>query len=265
MQKLEHGVGVAFDHIAISEFVRVADASKSDVVREAVSCIEEAAAEGVAKVVTAIHIGGLNEIQAPGYAAALGRSRLVYADGIAVVLLARLMGATSVQRAATTDIGIPILLAAAERLDRPVRVALVGGAEGLAEAAVPALSNAGPIEVVFTCHGYQEPDEWVGRLAELSDSQPDVVFVGLGSPRELVFCEVNINRLPPALILTCGGWFGFLAGTEPRAPRFMRWAGLEWANRLAHDPGRLAARYAKGVVTFVSLAAQGAAGRLGSS
>ncbi len=50
----------------------------------------------------------------------------------------------------------------------------------------------------------------------------------------------------PALVITCGGWFNFLAGRERRAPRVMQQAGLEWVFRILHDPRGKAWRYLSG-------------------
>ena len=259
MQELESDAGV--ECIKIAESIKVADLGRLSVVRIAASYVVEARKDGLAKIVTALHVGGLNERSTPGFLEGLRRARLVYADGIAVVLLAKLMGAKSVERAATTDIGVPILKQTSRILNRDVRVALVGGSPGLAEEAARSLAGSAPIDVVYTCHGFQSEDEWHERLQELREESPDVIFVGLGSPKELLFCVSNMDRLPSALVLTCGGWFGFLSGAEPRAPRIIRAMGLEWANRLMHDPRRLTTRYAKGLLTFVSLASTGVARR----
>lgn len=243
-------------YVRVADSIDVADASTRDVIEEAVVAAREAVRDRAPQVVTALHIGGLNARKTPGFAEALASSRLVYADGMAVVLLARLSGATSVERSATTDIGMSILESIASDVGRPTRVALLGGQDGVAVAAAATLGKSSSVEIVYTCHGYQTPDAWGDRLAELRDRSPDVVLIGLGSPAELLFCVSNAERLPASLILTCGGWFGFLSGSESRAPHVMQKMGLEWMWRLANAPRRLFARYAKGMLTFVRLAWQ---------
>jgi N-acetylglucosaminyldiphosphoundecaprenol N-acetyl-beta-D-mannosaminyltransferase len=79
--------------------------------------------------------------------------------------------------------------------------------------------------------------------AELQQQPPDFLLVGLGSPKQ----EWLIDRLRPQLASTwmigVGASFSFTAGEAHRAPQWMQRTGLEWAHRLAQEPGRLARRY----------------------
>lgn len=202
----------------------------------------------------ALHVGGLNARHQRDFVEAMHAADLVHADGGSTVWLARLAGALNVERAPTTDIGWEILAGLASRLGRPVRIALVGGRPGLAERAGQVLVDGGPVVVVAREHGYHQ--EWEAVLTRLRDSNPDVVIVGLGAPREMVWCHAHRALLPPALVLTCGGWFGHLVGDERRAPRLLRRSGLEWIARVAQAPRRLGPRYVLGIVSCVVLALQ---------
>lgn len=237
----------------IAEKVEVADGSRDSIVRESARAFEEARESGTATIATALHVGGLNSLHDADFSSALGRARVVYADGIAVVLLARIAGATDIERAATTDIGVPIIRAIGDLLNRPVRLALLGGKPGLAIDAGSNLELATNAEIVYTTDGYKDPDEWTSSLADLRAAKPDVVLIGLGSPRELIFADGQLESFPPALLVTCGGWFGFLAGEEPRAPKALRAIGLEWVGRLLHDPVRLRKRYIQGGIVFFAM------------
>lgn len=194
----------------------------------------------------ALHVGGVNLITRghQGYIAGLRAADIVYADGAATVLLAKAGGATRIERAPTTDIGRPILGAMAALLARNVRVALIGGPEGLADRAARVLEAGPGVEVVYTTHGFRTDDETVAD--ELRAADADVLVVGMGAPIEVDWVERMKPLLPAVVVLTSGGWFGFLAGDEKRAPRFMQKTGLEWAYRLSLTPRRLAARYAVG-------------------
>ena len=152
------------------------------------------------------------------------RADFTYADGVSVVLLARLAGAKHIDRAATTDIGWMILQECTQSLARRPRVAAIGGKPGLAESALRAFENRGVADGVFATHGYHET--WPDVLEAMADAQPDIVLVGLGAPLEMEWVEANIVALPPAVILTCGGWFGHVVGEESRAPLGLRWSGL---------------------------------------
>jgi N-acetylglucosaminyldiphosphoundecaprenol N-acetyl-beta-D-mannosaminyltransferase len=229
---------------------RVLDASAA----EAVSCVVELAAEVHDRPVTvfALHVGGLNARRERAFVDAMRDADLVYADGGSVVWLAKLAGAVSIERAATTDVGWDIMERLALRLGRRVRVALVGGPAGLAQRAAEVLEHHGPVDVVAVEHGFHA--DWGPPLAEICAQRPDVTIVGLGAPREMLWCQRWHDQLPKSVILTCGGWFGHLVGDERRAPRPLRRSGLEWIARVAQDPARLGPRYARGVASTVSVA-----------
>lgn len=204
------------------------------------------------RVVYALHVGGLNDRDRVDYVSAMNNGDYIYADGTAVVALAKLGGARHVQRAATTDIGLDLLRAERDQLGRNPRIAVIGGPAGLAEAAGSTLTESGVGQIVYVSHGYHGNYDAV--LSDLRNLEPDIVIVGMGMPREAIWVDENLHDLPDALILTCGGWLGFLAGTESRAPAWMQRIGLEWAYRLQQSPRRLWARYAAGVWTSVSIA-----------
>lgn len=200
-----------------------------------------------ARAAYALHVGGLNARNHEEFGRAMRRADLVYADGGSVVWLAKLAGARSLQRAPTTDLGWDVLRGLTATLQRRPRVALIGGEPGLAERAGEVLVAGNVAEVVHTSHGFHE--DWAAVLADLRASGAEVVVVGLGAPREMVWTEAHRSEMPAALVLTCGGWFGHLTGAERRAPRLLRRSGLEWIARLAQAPTRLGPRYARGMVS----------------
>jgi N-acetylglucosaminyldiphosphoundecaprenol N-acetyl-beta-D-mannosaminyltransferase len=200
----------------------------------------------------AMHVGALHSLSDRKYLAAMQAADIVYADGAAVVLLARVAGGKRINRAATTDIGIPLLLSVADALQRPVRVVIVGGKPGVAEGAASNLEAISPqIEVVLSTHGYH--DSYSEVFEQIRMAAPDVVIVGLGMPYEAKWVAENYDHLPDALIFTCGGWLGFLAGDEKRAPEWMQRNGFEWLFRLYQSPRRLWYRYAMGLALVVRL------------
>lgn len=226
----------------------VADETQPDIVETLASMI----GTGRARTGFALHVGGLNSRKDNKYVAGLTRGDITYADGMAVVLLARLGGAGRIERASTTDVGWLVLRRFAGMAGRPTRVALVGGPVGLAARAGARLAQDPAIHVVCTRSGYV--DDWAAEFQEVSHTRPDVVLLGVGSPLEVVVADEYGAALPPCLILTCGGWFGFLAGDEKRAPRWAHRMGLEWVARVAQSPRRLASRYATGVASVAAIA-----------
>ncbi|WP_344605308.1 WecB/TagA/CpsF family glycosyltransferase [Sporichthya brevicatena] len=197
-------------------------------------------------LVFAAHVGALRHRKSDDYVAAMRSADVVYADGASIVLCAKAAGAKHIERAPTTDLGCDLVQILAEELGRPVRVGLVGGPPGLAEAAGTRLEEYGA-QVVTAIDGYREDLE--AAVRGLSTTRLDIVFVGLGSPREQVFCVQQRDAFPGgALVVTCGGWFGFLAGQERRAPKLLQNLRLEWVFRVVQSPRRLWKRYLLGAL-----------------
>lgn len=74
-------------------------------------------------------------------------------------------------------------------------------------------------------------------------ANPDVIWVGLGAPKQEVWMHDNFSALKPALLMGVGAAFDFYAGNKKRAPAWMRKLSLEWLFRLSSEPGRLWKRY----------------------
>jgi N-acetylglucosaminyldiphosphoundecaprenol N-acetyl-beta-D-mannosaminyltransferase len=96
-------------------------------------------------------------------------------------------------------------------------------------------------------------DEEVAEAASrMRVAGADVVWVGLGTPKQDVAAE-RLRRLDAAPVVACvGAAFDFVAGTKRRAPDWMQNSGLEWLHRLASEPERLWKRYLVGNPVFVA-------------
>jgi N-acetylglucosaminyldiphosphoundecaprenol N-acetyl-beta-D-mannosaminyltransferase len=200
--------------------------------------------------VFALHVGGPNRRRDAAFVALLDDAEWCYADGAAVVLVARAAGARDIQRAPTTDLAHAVLDLLAARAGGEATFAMVGGPPGLAERAAHRLEAEHRARCVFTSDGFQR--DWDPTLEGLKSARPDVVFVGMGMPREAQWVSEHLDSLSPGLVMTCGGWFGFLAGEEFRAPAVLQRHGAEWVWRLLQSP-RLLSRYTRGAVTTGSL------------
>ncbi|WP_328808825.1 WecB/TagA/CpsF family glycosyltransferase [Nonomuraea montanisoli] len=170
---------------------------------------------------------------------------LVVADGMPLVWASRLLGVPLPERVTGADLIWSLSGPAAER-GWPVY--LLGGPPGVAVSAARALVRRLP--ALRVC-GVESPPYAFDRTAagtarvlrRVVAARPRIVFVGLGFPRQDRLVAVLRERLPDAWFVGCGAALAFAAGTVPRAPRWMRRAGLEWAFRLVTEPGRLARRY----------------------
>jgi N-acetylglucosaminyldiphosphoundecaprenol N-acetyl-beta-D-mannosaminyltransferase len=98
------------------------------------------------------------------------------------------------------------------------------------------------------------PDEARQQLERIALSGADVVWVGLGAPRQ-DHEGARIARELSVETVAVGAAFGFISGTAPEAPRWMRRAGLEWSYRLAREPRRLWRRYLFGNARFIKAVA----------
>ncbi|WP_232805716.1 WecB/TagA/CpsF family glycosyltransferase [Glycomyces xiaoerkulensis] len=217
--------------------------------------------EAVARVMAALETGRGGHIVTPNVdiAAAARKSAdlralidagdLVTADGAPLVWASRLAGTPLPERVAGSDLVWSLAEAAAER---GLRLALLGGTPDNAarptERAATVLEHRFPgLKVVGAwCPpmGFDRDDsQWRSLVARFEAAAPDLVYAGLGFPKQ----ERVIARLreaaPRTWFLGCGAGIDFLAGYRRRAPEWMRRTGTEWTYRLASEPGRLARRY----------------------
>ncbi len=127
------------------------------------------------------------------------------------------------------------------------RVFYLGGEPGVAETAARNLAKDYPGAIVATRHGFfdaspgsTDNDE---VLAEIAAFGPNVLFVGMGMPRQEAWLLENADTLPACVTFSVGAAFDYEAGVQRAAPRWTGRLGVEWLFRLLHDPRRLFGRY----------------------
>lgn len=106
----------------------------------------------------------------------------------------------------------------------------------------PELQIVGSHRPVFRPLTPAEQDEVVTMI---NASGADVVWCGLGAPRQELWMQQLRDRLEPAVLVGVGAAFDFHAGIVRQAPPWMQERGLEWLYRLTREPRRLFVRYAK--------------------
>jgi N-acetylglucosaminyldiphosphoundecaprenol N-acetyl-beta-D-mannosaminyltransferase len=166
-------------------------------------------------------------------------------DGMPVLWASRLLGRPLPEKVSGSDLLEPLIVHAAAR---NWRVFLLGGAEGVADLAAERLTAAHP---GLTIAGTLSPridmrEPATARLAivdAVKRTLPHLVFVALGAPKQELLIHETRGALAPAVLLGLGASLDFIAGTLPRAPRWVSRAGLEWAFRLGREPRRLWRRY----------------------
>ena len=93
-------------------------------------------------------------------------------------------------------------------------------------------------------------------LNAVTMAAPDVLWVGLGAPKQEKWIHAHAARLQVPLCGPIGAMFDYFAGTVPRPPRWVEQAGLHWAYRLAREPCRLWRRNLDSPLFLVRVAAE---------
>ena len=177
----------------------------------------------------------------PEYAAQLDFADLIHADGQFIVWMSKLTGGGVPERSATTDM---IHSASAVAAARGYRIFLLGGPEDINNACANKLGELYKgLQIAGCRNGYFSDEEENSIVNEINSSGADILWVGLGKPREMAFAQRNKTKLKCAWIVTCGGCFHYVVGDYARAPIWMQRAGLEWLHRMATGPRYLIKRY----------------------
>ncbi len=129
-----------------------------------------------------------------------------------------------------------------------------GGAPGVAEKLGEVLKRRFGIRIGGTYSPPFRPlnSEEKGQLLELvGAARPDVLWVGLSTPKQEAWMAEYRHLLPVPVMIGVGAAFDFLSERTNQAPRWMREHGLEWLFRLVTEPKRLWRRYLIGGPKFV--------------
>ncbi len=223
--------GVRFDNVTMEE---------------AIERIEELVACGVPSLVVTPNVDHLVRLQDDGaYRGIVEEAALVLVDGQPIVWASRLLGRRLKERVAGSDLMPRLCERAAER---GYRVFFLGGEDGTAVEASRRLCELYPgLEVAGThCppHGFELCANENRRIAEkMRAAGADIVFVGLGSPKQEKWIAEHMGEYGAPVSIGVGIAFSFVAGRVKRAPVAMRRMGLEWLYRLYKEPRRLWRRY----------------------
>lgn len=170
---------------------------------------------------------------------------LFVADGMPIIWISYILDSKLPERVAGSDLFVNLCK---ELSHKRKSVLFLGGATGAAEGAAdyfrihfPELRVCQPYVPPF---GFEKNEEEFEKIKKtITYQKPDVVFVGLGCPKQ----EYLINRLhidfPKIWFLGVGVSFSFISGDVKRAPLYIQRFGLEWLHRFLQEPKRLAKRY----------------------
>jgi N-acetylglucosaminyldiphosphoundecaprenol N-acetyl-beta-D-mannosaminyltransferase len=181
---------------------------------------------------------------------------LVTPDGMPLVWLGRRIGHKDVGRVYGPD----FLLEFCRRNEHSgFRHFLYGSTDAVAERLALEMERLFPDLVI--CGRYSPPFRSANEplceedIARILAAKPDLVWIGIGSPKQELWMRTHAPELPGCVLLGIGAAFDFHSKTKPQAPRWIRQAGFEWLFRLFTEPRRLWRRYLLGIPQFLWLLA----------
>lgn len=177
---------------------------------------------------------------------------MVTPDGMPLVWMANRLGFENVRRVYGPDLMRRMTAISAER---GYRNYYFGGQPGTAERLQAALTRAHPgLQVAGTFSppfGPVSEAEDEAMVQRINAARPDIVWVGLSTPKQERWMAAHIGRLNVPVLVGVGAAFDFLAGDKRQAPAWMQRNGLEWLFRMASEPRRLAGRYLSNNPAFI--------------
>lgn len=162
------------------------------------------------------------------------QAELVIPDGAGVVLYFRVKG-RKIARYPGIELAADLL-----RQARPEEtVFFYGGAPGVADQAAARWQQQVPgLAIAGVQHGFLPPAEMPQLEQQLQQLQPQLIYVGIGVPRQEYWIAEHRHLCPNAIWIGIGGSFDIWAGTKTRAPAWLRNHHLEWLYRLYQEPWR---------------------------
>ncbi len=170
------------------------------------------------------------------FARVLEAADLCLADGTGVVWAARRNGCRLSGPVTGVDL-VPHLAELCER--RGFRLFLLGAAPGVAAELAAAFRARHPRLEVAAHSGSPDPASDEQTLELITGHRTQVLLVAFGAPRQELWIDRVQGRIGSGVAIGVGGAFDYLTGRVPRAPGWMRQAGLEWLYRLIRQPWRI--------------------------
>lgn len=192
--------------------------------------------------------------QNPPIMTALNAADSVTADGMPIVWLQRRSGERHAERVYGPDL---MRAVCRESAQHGIQHFFYGGLPGIPEKLAERLQACYPDLRVAGTHSpagdvlHAMPQ--ATTVALLNTAKPDIIWVGLGSPKQDLWMHAYRDHLNAPLLIGVGAAFDFLSGTKPQAPKWMQRSGFEWFYRLLTEPRRLGKRYIVYNARFVYL------------
>lgn len=169
----------------------------------------------------------------PEFKAILSQTDVSVADGKGIILAARFLGQKIKERITGVDLTWEICKLAAEK---GFSVYFLGAAEGIAAKAAKRIAMIHPGLKIAGFYAGTPQEE--GLVERINKTNPDILLVAYGAPKQEKFIWQNRERLNCKVAMGVGGTFDYIAGIVPYAPLWLRKLGLEWFYRLLTQPRR---------------------------
>jgi N-acetylglucosaminyldiphosphoundecaprenol N-acetyl-beta-D-mannosaminyltransferase len=193
--------------------------------------------------VTSVH-GVMEAQRRPHFREVLDRALLVAPDGMPTVWVGRWQGFTQMDRVFGPDLMLEVCR---RSVNSGHTHFLYGGKPGVVEALrrrlhlwFPGIRIVGTFTPPFRA---LSSDEESALQETFSQFSPDIVWVGLSTPKQEQFMAEYLSRLDCRVMIGVGAAFDFHTGGLKDAPAWMKEAGLQWLHRLCQEPSRLGKRY----------------------
>lgn len=234
---------VPFETVVVGG-VTLVTASRQDLTDAmAADCLNARRRDVPARLVFDLNGQGLSLYETdPAFRQAEDLADVLHADGGFLVTLSRWIAGVAIkERTATTDLIHDFSArAAADGLS----FYLLGGDEEVNARCAEVLMELYPgLRIVGRRNGFFEPGDEAGIVAEINAVKPDVLWVGLGKPKEQVFCAKYRRVIKAGWVMQSGGCYNYVTGHYRRAPVWMQRMNLEWLFRMVDNPRQLLWRY----------------------
>jgi N-acetylglucosaminyldiphosphoundecaprenol N-acetyl-beta-D-mannosaminyltransferase len=219
----------------------------------AVAAIAEAAAARRKGYICVTGVHGVMEAQGdPAFREILNRAFLNTPDGMPLVWLGRLLVEKTMSRVYGPDLMLDVFDWSRKS---GCRHFFYGGQPGVPEELKQRLEERFPGVDICGCYSppfrplnEQEEKDLQEKIAAL---RPDIIWVGLSTPKQEKFMSAYLPKLDTALMIGVGAAFDFHAGRARQAPRWIQRSGFEWLYRMIQEPRRLWKRYMRNNPLFL--------------
>ena len=167
---------------------------------------------------------------------AIQAAELVIPDGAGIIIHMRLRGVKH-QRCPGIELAESLIVAAGEN-NRDCTLCFFGGTPETAKNALNNWQQKYPHLQILSQDGYISETEEIAWKKTLAEQQPQIIFVGIGVPRQELWIRENRHLCPNSIWIGVGGSFDIWAGNKTRAPKWLRNNNLEWSYRLYQEPWR---------------------------